>query len=305
MNARPILLPLALCLLSTGCILDRTGQSATEAYRREMAIQATRTQTLQANLDEAIRRVNQLEEVTRARGQEEILRMETVDQLRGEVARLRGDLEVIQHAVGVTSEDSGKFQEDTDFRLVHAELRLAALEKNLGLPMVAPPAKKGEEPATTDAGAEGGAASGEKVVTAKQPGDEIPDDASLKGLSPDELLSLAEKHMQANRTKAARAVLERFISTNPKSERISEAHYRLGQTYVAEKEHQKAILAFQIILDKHGSSPWAPWSMLRQGECFAAMGQNDNAQLFFDDVIRLYPKSKAAKEAREKKPKKK
>ena len=38
--------------------------------------------------------------------------------------------------------------------------------------------------------------------------------------------------------------------------------------------------------------------MLRQGECFAAMGQNDNAKLFYEEVIRQHPKSDATKQAR-------
>jgi TolA-binding protein len=39
--------------------------------------------------------------------------------------------------------------------------------------------------------------------------------------------------------------------------------------------------------------------MLRQGECFAAMGKTKEAKLFWADVVAKYPKSKAAKEAKE------
>jgi TolA-binding protein len=60
------------------------------------------------------------------------------------------------------------------------------------------------------------------------------------------------------------------------------------------------VLRFQEVIDKHKSSPWAAYAMLRQGECFEAQGQKDNARLFYEDVVRLYPKSKAAKEAKAK-----
>ena len=40
--------------------------------------------------------------------------------------------------------------------------------------------------------------------------------------------------------------------------------------------------------------------MLRQGECFDAVSQPANAKLFYEDVIKLYPKTKAAKEAKKK-----
>ena len=38
--------------------------------------------------------------------------------------------------------------------------------------------------------------------------------------------------------------------------------------------------------------------MFRQGEVFAAQGQTDNARVFYGEVIRIYPKSRAAKAAR-------
>jgi TolA-binding protein len=40
--------------------------------------------------------------------------------------------------------------------------------------------------------------------------------------------------------------------------------------------------------------------MLRQGECFDAQGQKENARLFYEDVVRLYPKTKAADDAKKK-----
>jgi tol-pal system protein YbgF len=300
---RHLALPLLLVAVTPGCVLDRSGQSATEAWRREMAIQSTRTLALQESLEDVTRRVDQIEEVTRARGQEEILRMETVDQIRSEVARIRGDVEVIQHSLGISTESSGRFQEDTDYRLAFAEARLALLEKNLGLSAPAPPPRKveGSVSGVSDAAGGDGVAKGE---SGSEAGDSGVDEAALKAATPDELLALAESHMRDNKPKAARAVLERFIVANPKHERLSEAHYRLGQALFADKEYQRAVLSFQEVLDKYKDSPWAPWAMLRQGESFAAMGKKDNAQLFFDEVIRLYPKSKAAKEAKEKKARK-
>jgi TolA-binding protein len=53
-----------------------------------------------------------------------------------------------------------------------------------------------------------------------------------------------------------------------------------------------------VVVDKAPNSTWAPWSVLRQGECFDAIGDHDGAKVFYGDVVRLYPKSKAAKEAK-------
>jgi TolA-binding protein len=64
----------------SACVLDRTGQSASEIYRRELALTGARVANLESQYDKVEARVAQLEELSRARGQEEILKMETLDQ---------------------------------------------------------------------------------------------------------------------------------------------------------------------------------------------------------------------------------
>ena len=51
-------------------------------------------------------------------------------------------------------------------------------------------------------------------------------------------------------------------------------------------------------MDHEGQSPFKPWAMYRQGECFEGMEQSENAKIFYEDVIQKYPKSKAATEAK-------
>ncbi len=287
---------LATVLLSSllaGCVWDRTGQSASETWHREMAIQVTRTQALQSSVEDALQRVEQLEEVTSARGQDEIMRMETVEQLRMEVARLRGDLEVFQHEAGLSTESSGKFMDDADFRMAWLESRAEALEEALGLEP--PEAPERDEPGDTGlvAEAEGEQEPGEDGEAQEEALEEPSAEAG-----PEELLELAMGHDQEERYRAARTIYERFLKENGEHERAAEACYRLANTWFREGEYQNAILAFQEVVDRFGSSDQVPWAMLRQGESFGALGQSENATLFYDDVIRLYPKSEAAKQAR-------
>jgi len=49
--------------LTSGCVLDRTGQSATETYRRELALHGARLTNLEEELDEAAQRVGNLEQL--------------------------------------------------------------------------------------------------------------------------------------------------------------------------------------------------------------------------------------------------
>ncbi len=291
------------------CVWDRTGQSATEAWRREMAIQTTRTQTLQAAVEDAFVRVEQLEEVTRARGQDEILRMETTDQLRNEVARLRGDLEVLQHEAGISTESSDQFRENSEFRLAWLESRAQALEESLGLEPPEPPELADADDTGLD-GEEGLDGEGEETTHdgAADAGEDEEDDSSTNTL--EQRLALAEEHVKANRCLAARAIYQKLLEEASAVEEgedaeagedavdLADLRYLLAETWYREGEYQSAILAFQDVVDHHGESDRAPWAMLRQGECFEALGQRDNATLFYDDVIRLFPRSKAAREAK-------
>jgi len=286
---------LILSLFLAGCVWDRTGQSATEAWRRDMAIQSTRTQTLQGAVEDALVRVEQLEEVTRARGQDEILRMETMDQLRNVVARLRGDLEVLQHEAGITTESSGQFREDAEFRLMWLEARAQALEESLGMEPVEPPTVADVDPDDTGLDSDPG----------EDPGGEGSDDPDAGEpeeptgpMNVEDRLVLAEEHMQAARYKPARAIYKKIVDSDEAGEQLHEVRYMLAETWFRDGRYQSAILAYQDVVDHHGDSARAPWAMLRQGECFEALGQRDNAVLFYDDVTRLFPRSKAAKEAK-------
>lgn len=301
--------PVLIALLAGGCVLDRTGQSATEAYRRELLVQASRLDNLDSLMDKADARLSQLEEVTRARGQEEILKMESMDQIRQEVSRLRGDLEVLSHNVDQSGTTAKSSAEDAQFRLAWLELRAEQVEKSLGLKAPPPPkldaaaavegagaggalnAAQGAVEAAAGGGAEGGATAVEGVSTA--PVEELPADA-------DGLMKLAEEHLAAGRNPAAEAVLNRFLKEFPENARVPEAKYRLAEAAFNAKDFTGAVLRFQAVIDQHRDSAWAPWAMLRQGECFDAQGQAANAKLFYEDTIRLYPKSKAAKEAKQK-----
>jgi len=297
----PAILGLTAWLLGGGCVLDRTGQSATAGLHRELAVHSARIQNVEAGFDSLDGRVAQLEELTRDRGQEEILRMETLDQLRQEVARLRGDLEVLQHESDQLTLDGFTRDEDATFRLTWLETRATQLEAVMGLEPPPPPtadelaeaAAEGEAEGEGDSGADTGDADGGEPV-------EPPPDEPVSTEVPDDLITLAEGHLAAGRNKAAIAVLNRFLELHPDHKRAAEATYRRAEAHFNAESYQSAVLRFQEVIDGFKDTPWAAWAMLRQGECFDAQGQGDSARLFYEDVVRLWPKSKAAKEAKAK-----
>ena len=269
-----------------GCVLNRTGQSATDQMQKMLSDHDRRVAELEAVSEDVSRRVGQIEEVTRARGQEEILKMETMEQLRQEVARLRGDVETLQHDYDTTSNAGIGFQQDADWRLTYTEQRIVGLERSLGVKAPPPPARDGSvaaPPTTSPTDAATAAPETAVVIEAK---------------TPDEYFALLTQNLSEGKGAAARAVARRFIDENPKSDRLPEAYYRIAESYQNEAAYADAAAAFQLVVDRYGTSTWAPWAMLRQGECFDALGQKENAKLFWQETIHKYPKSKAATEAK-------
>lgn len=281
-----------LFLLLGACVMDRTGQSATSAYERELASQQVRVRELESMGEGVGRRVAQLEEVTRARGQEDILKMETVEDLRAEVARMRGEVEVIDHDYRTFEMAGLGTQADVDARLLYLEQRMAVVEKSLG---IRPP------PRADSAG----------MAAAVPPPGDAPPAAPTSTTSPtepaprltaEEVFCLIGENLEAGNAAAARAVAKRFIAENPGNDRAGEAYYRIAESFQNEGEFKQAAGAFQDVLDKAPTSTWASWSLLRQGECFEGLGRAADAKIFYCDVLKKYPRSKAAKEAKAKCP---
>ncbi len=274
-------------LLLLGCVINRTGQSASYQLLADVADHSHRVAELEALSEDMARRVGQLEEVTRARGKDEILKMETMEQLRSEVSRVRGDFEVLQRDYQTYEQAGLGYQQDSDWRMGYTESRIAAIERSLGVKPPPPPAKDGSEPA----------------VVAVDPATPTtttttPEVAPVAAQTPDEYFALITKNLTEGKGAAARAVAARFVAENPKNDRVPEALYRIAESFQNDGDFVSATAAFQEVVDKHPKSTWAPWSVLRQGECFASLGKTKEAKLFWNDVVAKYPSSKAAKEAK-------
>jgi tol-pal system protein YbgF len=281
-------------LIFSACVLDRTGQSASASYARELASQQVRVRELESSGEGVGRRVAQLEEVTRARGQEDILKMETVDDLRGEVAKMRGEFEVIDHDYRTFEMAALGTQSDVDSRLLYLEQRMGAVERSLG---IRPPPRADAEQVAAAVTKPPSADSTTGTGSAPEPnGGEAP----APPLTTEEFFGLITENLEGGNAAAARAVAKRFLAEHPKDDRAGEAYYRIAESFQNEGDYKLAAGAFQDVLDKAPTSTWAPWSLLRQGECFEGLGRAGDAKIFYCDVMKKYPKSKAAKDAKSK-----
>lgn len=270
--------------LLAGCVLDRTGRSATSEIHRQLADHGERLAALEASGAALDRRLAQVEEVVRGLGRDQLDRLETMEALQQEVAALRGALEELRHDYDGVKEGSAGFQTTAGSQLAAMEARLEQIEQKFG---IRPPA--GASGTAGGSGAAGGSGTAPPEGGGKKP-EPLPSD-------PEEVFERIMENMEDSPA-VSRALAQQFMAENPKSDRVSEAQYRLAQSYQKEGSYKEAASAYQVVVDRWPDSAFAPWAMLRQGECFASLGRKDAAKIFWEDLIKKYPKSKAAKEAK-------
>ena len=122
--------------------------------------------------------------------------------------------------------------------------------------------------------------------------------SDLEEINLEKTLKLAIKNMNEGYGETARELItigiESFKEDPLYHDLIPELRYYLAESWLMDKKYDKAMVAFQTVVDTFGDTEWAAHAMLKQGDCFAAMKQDENAEFFYDEVARLYPKSEAA-----------
>jgi tol-pal system protein YbgF len=190
-----------------------------------------------------------------------------------ELQSLRGTFENMSQQVEAGDQRLEKFQGDIDFRLAEFDKRLSALEEMVAqLDIQLPDSQDSENVISldTDSGKQIGAA---------------------------ETLQRAKKHFEAGDYKVTQAFLKEFAKRFPADSMKEEAEFLLGESYFRDGDPMNSIQAFQALIEDFPQSERIPTVMLRQGEAFLALGQKEDAKVFFNELERAYPKSAEAKKA--------
>jgi tol-pal system protein YbgF len=103
----------------------------------------------------------------------------------------------------------------------------------------------------------------------------------------------------ANRYPEAITAFDSFIAAYPESEYAANAQYWTGECYYTQKNYQKALEAFNVVLLRYPKGKKVPDALLKVA--FSQMSLNDqpSARATLQKLIDTYPKSPAAAKARE------
>ncbi len=264
----------ALVAASLVGVAEAAPATASSEVARQLSTAQLRVAEVETQLVQTEVQLKQLQEWVSNQGRSEADRLENLDQVNAEVARLRGSMEVLQFQLTELQQAMEDQQLSLEKRQLYDEMRLTQIEKFLAVQPPPPPtaADLGLAPAGGQATGDGGAADGAQPADVA-PGD-IPADADGK-------LELAISHMEAGRQAVARAILTAAVEAHTGSPEMAEIRYRLAETWFNEKKWAPAVSGFNKVINNHAGSEWACWSYYRQGEAFEAMGKPDGAKAFF------------------------
>lgn len=96
------------------------------------------------------------------------------------------------------------------------------------------------------------------------------------------------------------AAFQQFMKQNPKSPQTAEALFWIGECRYASRDFQQAIKDYQKLADQFPKAALTPTAVLKQGDSFLNLAMKEEAKIFWNKLIREYPSSTEAQQARNK-----
>ena len=247
-----------------------------EARRR---IEALRQELSQQGKDNEVR-IQRLEESIRNIGVIELVRQ--IDALNAEIARLRGQLEVVSNENQQVQKRQRDFYLDLDSRMKRLEGGGAASAPSADTSAPAAAAGSGFGPQSPAAG-QGTAA---RTPTREEQAREV------------KAYDAASNLFRRNDFAAAIDAFKTFMKDYPSSALAANAAYWIGISYANMRDYRNAMAAQQEVLTRYPQSSKAPDAMLAIAAIQAEQGDGGSARNTLEDIIARFPASEAAGKAR-------
>ena len=197
-----------------------------------------------------------------------------VEKLRDEVAQMQGTIEELR------------------FKLAKSEQQAVPAGKEGALLSAdttgtSPAFEKVTLPEESQQGAEG---------TLPAADSEVPGDASsVPAIDDQGLYDAGMRYFESYNYLSARKELGLLLDNYPSSSLADDAQYYIAETYYNEKWFEKAILEYQLVIEKYPEGDKRPSAYFKQGLAFENIGDSTNAKVRYRELVQLYPNSNEAK----------
>ena len=198
---------------------------------------------------------------------------EALDQLNNSARRTDADLGIQLDALQKTVQElTGKLEE--------LNFKLAQVEKTDKAPVAA-----AVETKTPD----------EPSQAPPEPKLALPADKK----SATELVTKLLNAREASKQNEGKRLAGELLSKWPKDENVSDVvRLELGDRLADEKQFQKAVVEYKKVLDVFPKGSRADQAMYKIAQAFTQMGYQEDAKVFFEELLRRYPKSELVKDTK-------
>lgn len=220
-----------------------------------------------------------------------------LEQLTAELARLRGQVEVLTNQNEQLTKRQKDFYLDIDTRLRKVEGLGDAAPANgaPGATTTPPPPVPSSGPGLSGAVPAGTA---NATFTPGPSGTSTPPTAISSRESENKAYDVGSNLFRRNDFLGAVRAFETFIKDFPTSQLVSNAQYWVGISYFNLKDYSNARTTQESLLRRFPESPKAPDAMLAIASIQQEQGDSGSARNTLQDLITRYPGSEAAAKAR-------
>jgi tol-pal system protein YbgF len=243
--------------------------------RKRIADTNTRLTQVQKQLDD---RIAALETQLKSQGLVDLFNQ--VEQIRSDIARLRGQVEVLTYEL----EQAQKRQRDL---YVDLDTRVRKLETG------APPAADAALPGTASA------AAGNVPPGAAPPPLGAPPPARSDPVAEQRAYDAALDQFKRGDYPGAIANFSTFVKTYPKSPLAASAQYWVGNAQYARKDYRGSITSQRALIAAYPDSPKVPDALLNVASAQSDLNDNLAARRTLEELIAKYPQSEAAVKAKQ------
>lgn len=230
---------------------------------------------LQDKLQGLDARVVSQEQTQRSQGLDMLSQIEAV---KGDLAKLRGQLEEQAHAIETTQKRQRDLYVDLDSRLRLLE------QREVPPPAAAEEVKPGK----------GKKQAGKTAPVAVLPVATAADDPVAEGKAYDTAFNL----FKTGNYQAALTAFRQFIQTYPQSPLAPSSQYWIGNSHFNLKDFKSAIASQQTLISQYPKSPKVPDAMLNIATCQQNLGDGEAAQKSLEELMVKFPLSDAGEKAK-------
>jgi tol-pal system protein YbgF len=242
-----------------------------EEARKRIEATNARLAQVQKQLED---RIAALETQLKNQGLIELFR--DVEQIKAEIARLRGQTEVLTHELEQSQKRQRDLYVDLDSRLRKLESAPTAASAAEAAAAAPPAAVAGSLPAPTPAARPGADTAAEQKSY----------DAALE-------------QFKGGNYPAAIGGFQAFVKAYPKSPLAPSAQYWVGNAQFAQKDFRGAIASQRLLIASYPDSQKVPDALLNIGSCQFELGDAAGARKTLQELVTKHPQSEAAGKARQ------